>query len=86
MHDKSRELRGMLADVGIVFTEPVVLAPAARAREPLDEDLELRERIREILIEAGAPANDVGWLTASCPDVETALGYLPPPTAEAVEP
>jgi len=83
MHDKSRELRCMLAGVGIAVDEPVALAPAARAREPRDESLELRERIREILIEAGAPAHDVGWLTASCPDVDTARGYMPPPNADS---
>jgi hypothetical protein len=36
-----------------------------------------RDRIREILIAAGAPTRDLEWMVASCPDESFALAYRP---------
>jgi hypothetical protein len=79
MHDKSIELRALLADVGIKLDDHRQ-APAARRKPPvseLDDRLD-RDLIREILIAAGAQAHNVEWLTASCPSVAAAMGYVPP--------
>jgi len=48
-----------------------------------EAELLVRDAIREILIAAGAPARDLEWLTASCPDVYSARRYTPPPCEDA---
>lgn len=77
--NRSEVLRGMLANVGIKIDDP----PPERAptpRPPADELKQMadRELIREILIERGAPGNDLEWMVASCPDVKSARTYRPP--------
>lgn len=69
-------MRDQLASVGIALDEPIAPAapaPAARVAH-LDVD---RERIRQIIVEAGAPEHAIGWMVASCPSVEHALSYRP---------
>jgi len=84
--NKSAELRVLLASVGVFLDDPARPSPTVRASAPpRDEVSELlaREAIREILIAAGAPARDLEWLTASCPDADTARRYTPPPCEDA---
>lgn len=75
---KASEMRALLASAGIVLDEkPAALEPRptiATGAAPVD-----RAVIREILIDRGAPASDLEWLTASCPSVRDAEDYRPPP-------
>ena len=48
--------------------------------EPVPVD---RDEIRAILVAAGAPSGDLEWLVASCPSIEDARGYRPPPARQA---
>lgn len=79
-HRKSKELRYMLAQVGIKLDDekPEVVGPKTELREDPDRE-RTTERIMEILIAAGAPDRDVPWLTASCPSIADAMLYAPPP-------
>lgn len=76
--NRSEVLRGMLANVGIKIDDPPQ-PPTVRQPQPIDEIRHIanRERIREILIELGAPGSDLEWLVASCPDIKTAKTYRP---------
>jgi hypothetical protein len=70
-------LRGQLASVGILLDPPTPAAappPAKQAPSSVD-----RDEVRTILVAAGAPAHELEWLVASCPSVEDARGYRPPP-------
>lgn len=69
-------MRGQLASIGIFLNEPEVpvVAPAPQRMAVLEVD---RELVRQILVEAGAPARDVDWMVESCPSVEHALSYRP---------
>ncbi|HEU4727653.1 MAG TPA: hypothetical protein VFT22_07185 [Kofleriaceae bacterium] len=71
-------MREQLAKVGIVLDEPKV-KPAAQ--KPPAHDAAAgpdRALIREVLIERGAPLEDLEWLSASCPSIEDAIEYTPP--------
>jgi hypothetical protein len=71
----------MLASVGIFLDDPPATGAITHAVvQQRDEEAELitREKIREILIAAGVPARNLEWLTASCPGIEYARGYVPP--------
>ena len=69
-------MRAQLASVGITLDEPK--SPiASTAPQPIPDPVD-RDMIRLVLDEAGAPARDIDWLTASCPSLDYALGYLPP--------
>lgn len=68
-------MRASLASVGIVLDESKQLIAVAPAVMHAHVD---RDMIRLILVEAGAPARDIDWLTASCPSLDHALGYVPP--------
>ncbi len=74
----SAYLRGQLASVGILLDEPAVPSATATPSRPTSAPVD-RELIREILVDLRAPANDLEWLTASCPSVEDAREYRPPP-------
>lgn len=81
--NKSAELRYMLACVGIKLDDPIAPSEPKRTVARIDPDIAERDRIREILIAAGAPGRDIGWLTASCPGVAAAHAYAPPPDRES---
>lgn len=75
--DKSEFMRLQLASVGIFLDQKSAAiaptpTPAAAEPEPVD-----RDEIRAILVDLGAPAKDLDWLTASCPGVMYALTYRP---------
>ena len=74
--DQSKFLRGQLASVGIFLDEekPPV-APAVSTPVVVDVD---RDFVREALVRAGAPAQDLEWLVASCPSELDALEYRAP--------
>lgn len=74
MNDKSEALRMSLALAGITLDEPRPTAKVdpARARAAID-----REAIRQILVDARAPAHDIEWMTAACPSVAAARAYRP---------
>jgi hypothetical protein len=76
----SKFLRGQLASVGIFLDEPTP-RQAHRALEQPMPGVD-RDEVRRILMSAGAPPRDLDWLTASCPSIEDALGYVAP-TPEA---
>lgn len=40
----------------------------------------MRDKYREVLTAAGAPARDIDWLVASCPSLAHAEAYRPPAT------
>lgn len=63
-----------LASVGIFLDEDAKYE-APKPPKPPEID---RGLIRAILIDAGAPAHALDWLTASCISVEAALTYRPP--------
>jgi hypothetical protein len=67
-------LRGQLASVGIL-PEPAAPSSAPAPREPAEVD---RPEVRAILTAAGAPAQDLEWLVASCTSIADARGYRPP--------
>ena len=74
--DNREFMRMQLSTVGIFLDEKREdlrsdVVPTVDA-EPVD-----RDEIRAILVDLGAPAKDLDWLTASCPGVEYALGYRP---------
>lgn len=77
-------MRGQLASVGIMLDEekPVVTSAPVVEKSPAYEPD--REFIRTALEHAGAPARDLDWLTASCPDELLALEYKPPREAWCV--
>jgi hypothetical protein len=70
-------LRGQLASVGILLDPPTPTAAATPAAK--DESSVDRDQVRAILVAAGAPTEDLNWLIASCPSIEDARGYRPPP-------
>lgn len=73
-------LRGQLASVGIVLEPAVAPSPAAARAPGADHPPAVdRDEVRAILVDAGAPAADLEWLIASCPSVEDARSYRPPP-------
>jgi hypothetical protein len=72
----SAYLRGLLAGSGILLDAPTAVAVAALAeRPPAEPD---RELIREILVDRGAPAHSLDWLTKSCLSVRDAEDYRAP--------
>ncbi len=73
----SAYLRGQLASVGILLDEPARPLTGNSAAAPTGAPVD-RELIREILVDAHAPANDLEWLTASCSSVEAAREYRAP--------
>lgn len=71
-------LRGQLATIGIFLPDDPREAaqetmPAAKPITDVDRDF-----VREALVRAGAPAQDLEWLVRSCPDEIAALGYRAP--------
>ncbi len=74
--DDSAYLRGSLASVGILLDDPA--APSTATSSPPTSAPIDRALIREILVDARAPANDLEWLTASCPSVDAAREYRAP--------
>lgn len=74
--DKSEFMRVQLASIGIFLDDkPTAMPPhppRPQAAEPVD-----RDEIRAVLVDLGAPAKDLDWLTASCPGVMYALTYRP---------
>jgi hypothetical protein len=71
-------MRGELAGVGIVL-EPAAEPSSALVAPPSEPAPVDRAEIRAILVAAGAPPGDLEWLVRSCPTVEHARGYRPPP-------
>jgi hypothetical protein len=71
-------MRALLAQSGIYLDDAPDRDPIA-APVTTDEPAPDRGAIRAILVAAGAPQNDLDWLTASCPSIEAAQGYRPPP-------
>jgi hypothetical protein len=69
-------MRGLLASVGI-FLDDKPAAPQP-APEPTVVPVD-RDEIRAMLVDRGAPARDLDWLTASCPDLAEALLFEPTP-------
>lgn len=76
----SAYLRGQLASIGILLDPPTPAAIAATTGTALPAPD--RAEVRRILESAGAPARDLEWLTESCPSIEDALGYQPPPAIQ----
>lgn len=77
----SAYLRAELArNAGIFLDEPAAFAATddvglfTAGGEVID-----RAEVQRILVEAGAPAKDLEWLTTSCPSLEHARGYRAPP-------
>lgn len=69
-------MRCQLASVGIFIDDkPAEIHPALA---PTVAQVD-RDEIRAVLIERGAPARDLDWLTASCPDLAEALMFEPTP-------
>jgi hypothetical protein len=83
--DRSQALRLRLAAVGINLDEPSsstrTRAETAATNAPID-----RDAIRRILLERGAPAKDLDWLTASCPSELAARAYTVPAFPRAAAP
>lgn len=74
-HSKSESLRARLAAVGIYLDDEEKPAPITEVRTadpPVD-----REEIRRVLVDLGAPAGDIDWISASCPSLDHALAYRP---------
>jgi hypothetical protein len=69
-------MRGQLASVGIFLDDKLTAPRPAPAPTVAQVD---RDEIRAVLIERGAPARDLDWLTASCPDLAEALMFEPTP-------
>ncbi len=72
-------MRGQLASIGIFLPEedrrePAPVMPVATPTVP-DVD---REFVREAIVRAGAPEQDLEWLVASCPSELDALEYRAP--------
>lgn len=75
--NQATTMRALLASNGIFLDEKPSSAPPppiAPSEAAIDRDV-----IREILVDRGAPANDLDWLVASCISVEAAREYVPPP-------
>lgn len=70
-------MRGQLASVGIFLDEKPEIPVGAPVATPTVADVD-REFVREALIRAGAPAQDLEWLVASCPSEFDALEYRAP--------
>lgn len=70
-------MRGQLAAAGIFLDDE---KPAMAAAAPIAEVKPEPDRafIREALEQGGAPASDLDWLVASCPDELAAVQYKPP--------
>lgn len=80
MHDLSKMMELQLATHGIVLDPPkpnlsvrVVQVPVARVGVD-------RAAVRKTLIERGAAARDVEWLTESAPSLHAARDFKPPRT------
>jgi hypothetical protein len=77
--ERDREfMRVQLASVGIFLPDqPEPLSPTA-APVPSPADAVDRDFVREALVRAGAPPQDLEWLVASCPSEIDALEYRAP--------
>lgn len=76
---ESARMRAELAAVGIILDDPRPPLSAVAIQQsapPVD-----RDAVRAVLVAAGAPDRDVEWLVASCPSLEDAKAYRPPPIA-----
>ncbi len=74
----ARIMRERLAAVGIELEPAPAERPALRAVPCYPDGVDVdRDAIREVLVAAGAPARDLGWLTSSCPSMAEALAYQP---------
>lgn len=76
---ESERLRYLLASVGITLDEPKQARPnvvVPTGKPPVDKG-----RIRSILIERGAPEDQLWWLVRSCPSESDAMTYNPPSVA-----
>lgn len=73
--NRSKLMELELAKVGIVLDPPKAIAampPRCDPRPEID-----RAQLRAILLERGARDGDLDWLTKSCPDLASALSYVP---------
>jgi hypothetical protein len=72
-------MRGQLASIGIFLPDSSEPNEARRplATLPVRDDVD-RDFVREALVRAGDPAQDIEWLIASCPSELDALGYRAP--------
>lgn len=70
-------MRGLLRVQGIVLDEATEVSPTATPSPQTAEGVD-RDEVLRILVEAGAPAKDLEWLTDSCPSIEAARRYRPP--------
>lgn len=72
-------MRGILAAYGMPLDKPIEHgqpAPGARPADPAPVD---RDAVRALLVAAGAPGRDLEWLVVSCPSIDAARAYRPPP-------
>ena len=70
-------MRGLLAGSGILLEDPARPSALRAEAAPFDPPVD-RALIREILIDRGAPAGDLIWLTATCRSERDAEDYKPP--------
>ncbi len=81
MNDLTTRMRLELAMNAGIHLDPVTprIAPPVKYPEPrptID-----RTAIHAALVRRGAPERSLGWLTTSCPSLEDANRYNPPPLA-----
>lgn len=70
-------MRTSLMEVGINIDDvPPAYIPQTALERPMPT-FDERAVIHEILVERGAPARDLAWLTASCPSIEYARAFIP---------
>lgn len=79
----SISMRTALLEVGVNIDD----LPQKLARSPVQPPREApadveRQIIRQILVDAGAPARDLDWLSASAPTIAHARTYRPPASPE----
>lgn len=68
-------MHSRLASAGIVLAPRVAASPSS----PLPAAMVLdRDKVRSILVERGAPKEDLDWLVASCVTLADAYDYCPP--------
>lgn len=70
-------LRGSLASSGIFLDDPAPVMHRNVKPQNVPEPAPDRVAIRAALVEAGAPAQDLDWLTDSAPSLQAARAYCP---------
>lgn len=72
MTHAQRQFREELARAGITLDDKP--APIAKLEHAAEQPVD-RAKVREILVAAGAPAEDLEWLVEGCPSLDDARAY-----------